>query len=346
MKTLTLHLQYESGQAEKLISERDANPQGLFPNVFHVNPTTIGPKLVTPTKFEDLLMGQPKINLRAQSGQSMAGKRKKMQKQEGKRKKNRPTPFSKIKSENHSPTKSFGQQSTTARPPLPPNPTPMDMVREEINMKLDKFTTPKTFLKLLTTAQPLRPTTFQSFSPSITTKRTPGRIDSMREQIKLDSMTTPKTFSRLLASSSEKTHFSPTTEETERTPGPIDNMREQIRTDARTTPRSFSKLLTTVSPTSTFGGFGAPRPTMNKPMPKKPRRKRPQRVMKRPTSPPIRKSVTSHPNNVKGGSGRLSFLERDDEGTENGFFICPLKLGGIYFGTILRHRPTQLKVSK
>ena len=33
-----------------------------------------------------------------------------------------------------------------ATSPAPPNPTPMDMMREEINGKLERITTPKTFL--------------------------------------------------------------------------------------------------------------------------------------------------------------------------------------------------------
>ena len=33
-----------------------------------------------------------------------------------------------------------------ATSPAPPAPTPMDMMREEINGKLDQITTPKTFL--------------------------------------------------------------------------------------------------------------------------------------------------------------------------------------------------------
>ena len=62
----SLHLlQPSSVTAERLVGskvvrERDALAQGLFPDVFHVDSTTVGPELVSPTKFEDLL-GQPKV---------------------------------------------------------------------------------------------------------------------------------------------------------------------------------------------------------------------------------------------------------------------------------------------
>ena len=37
-------------------------------------------------------------------------------------------------------------KATSPAPPQPPAPTPMDMMREEINGKLERITTPKTFL--------------------------------------------------------------------------------------------------------------------------------------------------------------------------------------------------------
>ncbi len=53
----------------------------------------------------------------------------------------------------------------------------MDVERAKINEKLERFTTPKTFLNLITTTiSPDRVTT--------TTERTTGPIDSMREQLR------------------------------------------------------------------------------------------------------------------------------------------------------------------
>ena len=37
-------------------------------------------------------------------------------------------------------------KATSPAPSQPPQPTPMDMMREEINGKLERITTPKTFL--------------------------------------------------------------------------------------------------------------------------------------------------------------------------------------------------------
>ena len=39
-----------SSPRPKTVTEWDAAAQGLFPDVFHIDSTTIGPELVTPTK--------------------------------------------------------------------------------------------------------------------------------------------------------------------------------------------------------------------------------------------------------------------------------------------------------
>ena len=62
-----LSLQPLQSPRPKVVTARHADAQGLFPDVFHMDSTTVGPELVTPTKFEDLL-GRPKINLKSESG--------------------------------------------------------------------------------------------------------------------------------------------------------------------------------------------------------------------------------------------------------------------------------------
>ena len=42
-----------SSPRPKTVTERDAAAQGLFPDVFHIDSTTIGPELVTPTKVRN-----------------------------------------------------------------------------------------------------------------------------------------------------------------------------------------------------------------------------------------------------------------------------------------------------
>ena len=47
-----------------MVTERDADPQGLFPDVFHFDSTTVGPEMVTPTKVRESTSTATLLNTR------------------------------------------------------------------------------------------------------------------------------------------------------------------------------------------------------------------------------------------------------------------------------------------